>query len=348
MLIVFIIYLCIFFTIKQVYRQRIDKYIRIIPELFEFNSFERKRLGIYLDNLLIRNSNIPIRISDDDVQYLCTFDPLHDNYYKKIVSDAETIRDLSHYEYINNKFFKISLNPDSIDWFEVPTIVKSRYIHGNTINRPYAIIGRLRSQVHFGLIQTAIDLRNKIPFENKKPVVIWRGGPSGTGFKNEYESYLQKPSRENMLKIWYKTIDDIDVGLIPKWNYKDFEQYLESEMTLEDLIGYKYLLSIEGNDVATNLKWALASNSVVIMPRPYVESWFTESLLEPWVHYVPIRDDFSNLHDIKIWCDNNTDLCKEIIHNANIYTEQFINEDRERYLFKYVLEQYFKSVTFIR
>lgn len=35
-----------------------------------------------------------------------------------------------------------------------------------------------------------------------------------------------------------------------------------------------------GNDAASGLKWMLASNSVVFMPLPRVETWAMESLLQ--------------------------------------------------------------------
>jgi len=42
-----------------------------------------------------------------------------------------------------------------------------------------------------------------------------------------------------------------------------------------------------GNDVASGLKWMLASNSVVFMPPPRVETWAMESLLQVfWCHMV--------------------------------------------------------------
>lgn len=47
--------------------------------------------------------------------------------------------------------------------------------------------------------------------------------------------------------------------------------------------------------MATGLKWMLASNSVVFMPPRRFESWAMESLLKPWVHYVPIRRDTRDL-----------------------------------------------------
>ena len=45
---------------------------------------------------------------------------------------------------------------------------------------------------------------------------------------------------------------------------------------------YKAIIMIEGNDVASGLKWALYSRSVVMMPEPTVTSWALEEMLEPW------------------------------------------------------------------
>ena len=51
---------------------------------------------------------------------------------------------------------------------------------------------------------------------------------------------------------------------------------------------HRYLLSLEGNDVATDLKWKLATGMVVLMPRPTTESWLMEFALRPDVHYMRV------------------------------------------------------------
>lgn len=57
-----------------------------------------------------------------------------------------------------------------------------------------------------------------------------------------------------------------------------------------ELSRHKYLLALEGNDVATGLKWMLRSGSVVVMPTPQTESWLLEATsLQPYVHYVPLQ-----------------------------------------------------------
>ena len=74
----------------------------------------------------------------------------------------------------------------------------------------------------------------------------------------------------------------------------------------------RYVISVEGNDVATNLKWAMASNSVVIMPLPRVESYFGEGQLIPNIHFVPVKHDFSNLVDQIEICEKRSDKCRSV------------------------------------
>jgi Glycosyl transferase family 90 len=68
----------------------------------------------------------------------------------------------------------------------------------------------------------------------------------------------------------------------------DVDLYGE-KVLLEDMLQYKALIMLEGNDVSSGLKWALFSNSVVLMPEPTLVSWAMEERLEPWVHYIPIN-----------------------------------------------------------
>lgn len=46
------------------------------------------------------------------------------------------------------------------------------------------------------------------------------------------------------------------------------ERFLKPSLSIRQQLGYRYLVSVEGNDVASGLKWMLASNSTVLMPPP--------------------------------------------------------------------------------
>jgi hypothetical protein len=107
---------------------------------------------------------------------------------------------------------------------------------------------------------------------------------------------------------------------------------------------YKYIVSIEGNDKDSGINWKLASNSVILMKPPTFESWLMESYLQPYVHYVPLNNDFSNLDEIYQWCLNNDDKCKQIIKNANLFMNNFRNLDVEKNLINKIESNYFKYI----
>ena len=70
----------------------------------------------------------------------------------------------------------------------------------------------------------------------------------------------------------------------------------------EQLLAYKGLIILEGNDVSSGLKWAMLSQSVVLMPFPPTFcSYAMEELLEPWVHYIPLDRNLRNVEERVQW-----------------------------------------------
>lgn len=61
------------------------------------------------------------------------------------------------------------------------------------------------------------------------------------------------------------------------------------QKTIREHLDYKFIMAIEGNDVASNLKWVMSSNSLAVMPRPTCETWFMEGTLIPDYHYIEVR-----------------------------------------------------------
>lgn len=318
----------------------------------QLDDTEEKRMRVYLGGL-DHSVRIALPHPDVDPAHLVSFDPAHPMFAQTHPAllqqeNSETIHDLMqlHKRFVIDTAALVKIEPwaDSIRWFPVPTIAKARHIHARTVRDQYCVLMRLRSQSHYGPVR-----KDTVPFEQKRSTLVWRGGPSGPGFHNHYEARFMKPSREDALKLWANradTADDLDIGLITKWKYHDFKQYLKPELKISEMLQYKYILSIEGNDVATNLKWALASQSVVFMPRPRVESWLAESLLQPYTHYVPVQDDFSDLLQQKRWADKHPAKCKAIVARANAYIQPFLNLERETYLSFKVLQRYMQHVQF--
>ena len=115
-------------------------------------------------------------------------------------------------------------------------------------------------------------------------------------------------------------------------------------MTLDQQLKNKFIISVEGNDVASGLKWQLLSNSVVLMPKPRCASWLMEDKLEPGYHYILLKDDFSDLEEKYNWCLNNLEVCKKISQNATSYMQMFLDDDNENKIQIELIKRYMQKI----
>ena len=120
-------------------------------------------------------------------------------------------------------------------------------------------------------------------------------------------------------------------------------QWVKPVMSIGHQLHHKFILSLEGNDVATNLKWVMSSNSIAVMPRPKFETWFMEGKLKPNYHYIEIKDDFSDLEAQLNHYIANPDEAEAIVRNAHAYISQFSNPLVEDVTSILVLDKYFKE-----
>ncbi len=119
-------------------------------------------------------------------------------------------------------------------------------------------------------------------------------------------------------------------------------EWLTSKMPVAEMLKYRFVMAIEGNDVATNLKWVMSSNSVAVMPRPTCETWFMEGRLIPDIHYVEIRSDFSDLEEKVDYYNRHPEKTAAIVARANQYCRQFLDSDREDLISLWVMKKYFE------
>lgn len=186
--------------------------------------------------------------------------------------------------------------------------------------------------------------KQDIDFDSKKNICFWRGTNTGMGRK--------EGNRFSLVKKWYNhPFIDVGFNFICTEEKNKYKKYLSQESSIYNSLKYKYLISAEGNDVASGLKWMLYSNSLVLMPKPTIVSWFMEDHLVPYVHYVPIKDDWSDLEEKYNWCQENPKKCILIVKNANIYVQRFINEFNfglASKIMEEIINRYYNNIKFNR
>lgn len=203
----------------------------------------------------------------------------------------------------------------------VATLTKSRPIAGDNANSVLLKLNQIR---HF------IFVNDKLSFEDKKPIAIFRGKLQNNSDKN-----IKSKRKLFFEKYW----GDPCVDLGDTSRHGNSEWHTE-RLTIPQQLHYRYILSLEGNDVASNLKWAMSSNSIAVMPEPEYETWFMEGRLKPNVHYLVIKKDYSDLHEVLDHADNNPDLVQFILKNAHEYVNQFKDKEREELISTLVVARY--------
>lgn len=197
-----------------------------------------------------------------------------------------------------------------------PAIVKSRPIKGDNANSVVLNLDKVR---HFTFINDKKD------FSKKKNMLVSR-------------NYVTQEHRLRFLEM-YINHPLCNIGKINKGS--DHQDLLKEILTFEEQLDYKFILCLEGNDVASNLKWVMSSQSLAVMPVPKYETWFMEATLIPDYHYVLLKDDYSDLEERMEYYISHTDEALQIIRNAHQYIEQFKIKEREDLISLLVLEKYF-------
>ncbi|HFQ5566668.1 TPA: glycosyl transferase family 90 [Vibrio vulnificus] len=218
--------------------------------------------------------------------------------------------------YFPSEFTFNYINGDVTHIPNVPSFIKSRPIHGDNQN---SIVLKLNQIRHFKFVD------DEMSYRDKKDMVVWRG----VGFQ---------PHRQTVIHAFY----DHPLCDIGQTRPQEGQPWEKGFMSIEKQLQYKFLLCIEGNDVATNLKWAMSSNSLVIMSKPKYETWFMEGCLQAGVHYVEVKEDYSDLIEKMDYYLEHEQEALAIIANAHQWVEQFKDLKRERLISLMVADKYFQ------
>jgi len=200
-----------------------------------------------------------------------------------------------------------------------PSLLKSRPIGNDNQNSVLLKLDKVR---HF------IKVNDKIKFRDKKNQLIFRGKVS------------YKEHRQDFFKMYFNH-PMCDLGDTQTKNINP-DEWKVKKTSIYYLLKYKFILAIEGIDVASNLKWVMSSNSIAVMPQPTYETWFMEDKLIPNVHYIEIKPDFSDLEERLNYYINHPEEAEEIIKNANDYVKKFWDLEKEDIISLLVLKKYFE------
>jgi len=168
----------------------------------------------------------------------------------------------------------------------------------------------------------------------KKNMAVFRGSNTGCGYNQSNNTRLK------LAKLGAEYPQLLDAG-ITNWNFRirknkdspylqipDIENLaLVGKLSPEQQSNYKYLINADGHVSAFRLSLELSMRCCILL----VESsqkwkmWFSD-MLEPYVHYVPIKADLSDLISQLQWCLKNDDKCEKMAHNSLNFYKKYLTK----------------------
>jgi hypothetical protein len=172
-----------------------------------------------------------------------------------------------------------------------------------------------------------------LDWESKKNIAIFRGGATGCGYNEDNNQRLKLLSLAEKLNS-----DFLDVGITSAAKKYIFDETgkigfidlsdikIKEKMNKVTQSNYKYIIIVEGNVSAHRIATDMLFNSVVLLIDSIYNVWISY-LLKPYVHYIPIKSDLSDLIFQIKWCIDNEEKCKKIASNARELALEVLNYD---------------------
>lgn len=209
----------------------------------------------------------------------------------------------------------------------------------------------VNQSIHYGMCRDQyINFEKKIEkdWNQKIPTAIFRGATTDCGYDEETsQRYLihkisedwknnKRYNKDNEIDKEYFLNVDINAGITKVWfndiklenKNLNFPKQIDVVESIEFLhmSKYKYVINIDGSVTAFRLTAELAYMSVILKVESEYNIWYSK-LLKPYIHYIPIKKDFSDLAEKITWCKMNDGQALKIAQNAYEFYRKYINKE---------------------
>lgn len=194
-----------------------------------------------------------------------------------------------------------------------------------------------------------------LPFAARAPKLVWRGGMTGRagGGKDlrlegyRFDKIFAEVERGNHDMAWaaerlaefprYHIVAALkdkpwaDLGFVEQPHLhpmsRDLMQpLLRPVMAQREQARHKYIAVLRGADLASSFYWTMNSGSLgLVMDSPW-ES-FGSAHFKPWQHYVPFREDLSDLEERLNWCESHPAECEAMVQAATAICQLLARDD---------------------
>lgn len=162
--------------------------------------------------------------------------------------------------------------------------------------------------------------KNDSDFTSKSDKLIFRGGTNGNPDfpKREYNN----TTRYQIISTNFDKYEGIDVCFSHETPHSlpMYGKFVKTPMSLNEIFSHKFVLCINGNDWSSLFPEVLALSNCCpfhTYPFDFEDYYFYD--LKPYVHFIPVKVDGTDLYSQYDWCLKNLDKCREISENGTKY-----------------------------
>lgn len=176
---------------------------------------------------------------------------------------------------------------------------------------------------------------------DKIDIAIFRGSSTGRGctIKDNIRLKLANmyKGNESHLNVgitkWNCRIKN-DLGTLKKIEPEKLPFGLVEQMSYFTQSEYRYIIHVQGHACAYRLSIELSLGVVILLVKGEYKMWFSDKLIE-YTHYIPVKEDLSDLLKQIDWCRKRPKKCGKIVENC----KKFYNENlRYSSILKYTLD----------
>ena len=328
-----------------------------IIQQFDGKSVTQKQLDALWNNKKIRDTQDLIRFQIVDQKlYVITSNPegLYSlsliSYFQNFLKNYK-IPDIDFIIY-DSDFIYLDENQE-YDHIKIPTFMMSKNLDSKQEKNQLLLPDAYIINYWHKLAHSIPKSRDKNPWDQKINKIFWRGGTTGVSDKYTYSiSNLDKIERLKlvMLSTIYPDLIDADFTWYPNFskdsNGKNLKYLLSSlfpnshAISEEDHLKYKYLISIDGQTCAwLRIPWIMISNSVLVKQDSSRIEWFYPAI-KPYIHYVPLKQDLTDIFEQISWMKANDNKLQEISLNAQKFIESELMPEHIDSHMAIILNQY--------
>ena len=183
-------------------------------------------------------------------------------------------------------------------------------------------------------------------WEQKKNQAVWRGTTTGGIFTPHNFLTFPRAKVVSLSLEFPNLLDARFTSLVQCKNCKrikrKFSRYFSDFLPIHNHFAFKYQILVDGNSCAyARAYWQFFSNCVVLKQDSNSIQWYYSGL-QPYVHYIPVKADMSDLIDQIRWARENDKQAKTISQQAQIFAQENISHMKVLQYVYLLLNEYAK------